>query len=199
MKIRNLFVATLIGIALLAGGCASLPPGPAQRQLAAPSDHDLSGVPNFARISDSLWRGGQPTAEGFRNLETSGVKTIINLRHDHDDTPLLAGTHLNYIRIPARPWNPTEDEIVQFLRIVDDPANGPVFVHCAQGSDRTGYCLAAYRIIVDKWTTDDAIREMFGFGYNRIWFKNPAFLRHLDRDLILSQIQRGSETQKAIL
>ncbi len=199
MSIRNHFIAVVVGIALLAGGCAALPAGPAQRQLAAPSDHDLNGVPNFAKISDSVWRGGQPTAEGFRNLEAAGVKTVINLRHDHDDAPLLAGTHLNYIRIPARPWNPTEDQIVQFLRIVENPANGPVFVHCAQGADRTGYCLAAYRIIVDKWTADDAIREMFAFHYNSIWFENPRFLRHLNRDLILSQIQRASEAQKAIL
>jgi protein tyrosine phosphatase (PTP) superfamily phosphohydrolase (DUF442 family) len=186
MSIRNHFIAVAIGIALLAGGCAALPAGPAQRQLAAPSDHDLNGVPNFAKISDSVWRGGQPTADGFRNLEAAGVKTVINLRHDHDDAPLLAGTHLNYIRIPARPWNPTEDQIIQFLKIVEDSANGTVFVHCAQGSDRTGYCLAAYRIIVDKWTADDAIREMFGFGYNRIWFNNPAFLRRLDREQVLA-------------
>ena len=35
--------------------------------------------PNFRKVSDALWRGSQPTREGFRNLETAGVKTIVNL------------------------------------------------------------------------------------------------------------------------
>lgn len=37
----------------------------------------------------------------------------------------------------------------------------PVYVHCAEGKERTGYAIAAYRII------------------DPVWFGNPAFLRRL--------------------
>ena len=55
-------------------------------------------------------------------------------------------------------------------------------MHCAEGKDRTGYVIAAYRIVEQRWSADDAIQEMFDFHYNPLWFGNPAFLRRLERD-----------------
>ena len=135
---------------------------------------------NFARVSEALWRGAQPTAEGFRNLERAGVKTVVNLRSDHDDAELLSGTKLKQVRIGTKAWDPDEDEIVAFLKVVRDRENWPVFVHCAKGHDRTGYCVASYRIVEQGWTPDDAIREMYEFHYNPVWMRNKAFLRRLD-------------------
>lgn len=152
------------------------PPGSAVR----PCDDFCPGVTNFAKVSDALWRGAQPTAEGFQNLEKAGVKTVVNLRHDHDDAELLAGTKLKYVRIKTRAWDPDEEDVVSFLKVVQDPESWPVFVHCAEGRDRTGYCVASYRIVDQGWKPDDAIREMRDFHYNSIWFRNTGFLRHMN-------------------
>ena len=74
-------------------------------------------------------------------VEQAGVKTVINLRHDHDDYPLLAGTGMQYLWLPMRAWDPDTEEIVLFLstvrRLVADPSRWPVYVHCAEGRDRT--------------------------------------------------------------
>ncbi|NQU75584.1 MAG: hypothetical protein HQ546_04615 [Planctomycetes bacterium] len=43
------------------------------------------GVPNFHRVSPALYHGAQPTAEGMKNLEAMGIKTIVNLRTLHGD------------------------------------------------------------------------------------------------------------------
>ncbi len=175
-------------LALLVQGCASLPPGPATATLAAPCDVCQPGTTNFARVSPALWRGRQPTAEGFRSLEAAGVTTIINVRHDHDDSGLLTETKLTYIWIPTRPWNPKEDDLVPFFKVIQDPKNWPVFVHCWKGDDRVGFYVAAYRIVVDGWSRDDAIRELFRFGYNPIWFRIPQVLRELDVDRLKARI-----------
>lgn len=169
-------------------GCASPPPGPATQTLATPSDDFCRGVTNFGRISPALWRGSQPTAEGFRDLENAGAKTIINLRHDHDDADLLAGTTLRYIWIPTRPWNPNDDDLLAFFKVVQDRENWPVFVHCWKGNDRTGFCVAAYRVVVDGWSCDDAIREMFLFNYSPIWFRNPGVLRDIDVERLKARL-----------
>ena len=171
-------------IAILMAGCATRPSTPPTRTWAAPCDTCIVGVQNFTKVSPVLWRGSQPTEEGFRNLEAAGVKTIISLREHHDDLPLLGGTKLKYLRIPMDAWHPEEAELVLFLKalesIVKDPGSAPLFVHCAEGRDRTGYSIAAYRIVFENWTADDAIHEMFDFRFNTIWFRNPGFLKNLD-------------------
>jgi protein tyrosine phosphatase (PTP) superfamily phosphohydrolase (DUF442 family) len=174
-----------IAIVLL-GGCATRPVSPPTRTWTQPRNDCVSGVLNFAKVTDKLWRGSQPDMNDpdiFRKLEQRGVKTVINLRHGHDDFPKLQGTNIRYLWIPMRAWRPEEEDIALFLsalrRAFADPNGWPVFVHCAEGKDRTGYAVAAYRIIEEHWEADNAIHEMFDFDYNPIWFGNPAFLRHL--------------------
>lgn len=175
-------------VALFEQGCASPPAGPATATLVTPCDDCWPGVTNFAKVSPALWRGWQPTAEGFRELENAGVRTVINFRYDHDDSELLTGTKLRYIWIPTRPWNPKEDDLVPFFRVIQDPENWPVFVHCWKGDDRVGFYVAAYRIVVDGWSPDDAIREMLQFHYNPIWFRIPRVLRDIDVESLKARI-----------
>ncbi len=147
---------------------------------ARPCDDCVAGVANFGRVDDALWRGAQPTAAGFQALAALGVRTVVNLRHDHDDAALLAGTGLRQVRIRCRAWRPRTAQMAAFLAVVRDPANQPVFVHCAQGRDRTGYMVAAYRMAAQGWTAEAAIRDMEAFRFNHLWMGNPGFLRHLD-------------------
>ena len=170
--------------ALMTAGCASRPQAPPTRSLPEPCDRCVTGVQNFAKVSPLLWRGAQPTREGFRNLEAAGAKTVVSLREYHDDAELIEGTRLKYLRIPMDAWNPEEAEVVLLLKTLEktlkDPESRPVFIHCEQGKDRTGYSIAAYRMVFEGWSADDAIHEMFNFRFHPFWFYNPVFLKRLD-------------------
>jgi protein tyrosine phosphatase (PTP) superfamily phosphohydrolase (DUF442 family) len=194
-SLRTAKITLLLWVVILSNGCAMRPATLPTRTLAKPCDTCYAGVTNFAKVSPALWRGAQPTSDGFRNLEAAGVKTVINLRHDHDDLPLLTGTKLKYLRIPARAWHPEEEDLVVFLRVLQDPNNWPVFVHCAEGKDRTGYAVGTYRIVTENWNADDAIHEMFDFHYNSIWFENPGFLRGLNVDEIRTRVKSAPGIQ----
>lgn len=176
-------------------GCAVRPAVPPTRPLAAPCDRCISGVQNFAKVSPTLWRGAQPTKEGFRNLEAAGVKTVVSLREHHDDADLIEGTRLKYLRIPMDAWKPEEAEVVLLLetleRTLKEPERRPVFVHCEQGKDRTGYGIAAYRMVFEGWSADDAIHEMFDFRFHPFWFYNPVFLKNLDVERIRRLMTRA--------
>ncbi|MFO1431960.1 MAG: tyrosine-protein phosphatase [Candidatus Competibacteraceae bacterium] len=188
--VRRYFMGCLFPfVVALAIGCATRPTTPTTRTLASPCETCIPGVSNFAKVSAALWRGAQPTSSGFRHLEAAGVKTIINLRHDHDDLPMLAGTGLKYLWIPMRAWRPQEQDLVILLKVLDEPKNQPVFVHCAEGKDRTGYSVAAYRIVSQYWPPDDAIQEMFDFHYHSIWFNNLYFLRRLNSEQIRLRVK----------
>ena len=141
------------------------------------------GLPNFHRVSDTLYRGAQPpSAEGFRRLEEMGIKTVVNLRSSHSDRDMIRGTGLVYESIGMKAWHPEDEDVVRFLKIVTDPACQPVFVHCQHGADRTGTMCAVYRIVVQGWDKEEAIRETRygGFGFHEIWTGLPKYIRKLD-------------------
>ena len=79
-------------------------------------------------------------------------------------------------------WDPKQEEVVQFLKIVTDPAKQPVFVHCLHGADRTGTMVAVYRIIVEGWDKEKALEEMQKgpFGFHEVFKGLPEFIEELD-------------------
>lgn len=107
---------------------------------------ELPGAGNFWKVSDDLYRGEQPTAEGFREIEKMGIKTDVNLRSFNSDRAELEGTNLDYVHIWSKAWHAEDEDVIAFLKVVADPETHPVFVHCQHGSDRTGMMVAVYRI-----------------------------------------------------
>jgi len=144
------------------------------------------GLPNLHKVSETLYRGAQPTAEGMRELKRMGIRTVINLRSFHSDRDEIAQTGLAYEHIYMKAWHPEDKEVIRFLQIVTDPQRTPVFVHCQHGADRTGTMCAIYRIAVQGWTKDEAIREMTegGFGYHEAWQNLVTYIRNLDVERI---------------
>ena len=143
---------------------------------------ELPGLPNLHKVSDNLYRGAQPTAEGMKQLEGLGVKTVVNLRSIHSDRDEIEDTGLTYKHIVMTTLNVEEKDVVRFLRIVTDRSLTPVFVHCQHGADRTGTMCAIYRIAVQSWSRESAIEEMTkgGFGFHSIWQNLPDYIRKLD-------------------
>ena len=127
-------------------------------------------IDNFGRVNDNYYRGAQPEGRDYSDLATIGVKTIVNLTSDDADPAERAMAEragIRYFQIPMTTHQPpTDAQLSQFLGIVNDPANQPVYVHCVGGRHRTGVMTAAYRISQDGWNSDQAFKEMkqFKFG-----------------------------------
>ncbi|MEP4077666.1 fused DSP-PTPase phosphatase/NAD kinase-like protein [Haloferula sp.] len=121
-------------------------------------------LPNLHRVSPDLYRCALPKKEGYDAAREMGIQTIVNLRPNKaSQTP--AGTIPNYVNIPVHTGAPSYDQAREFFRIVDDPKNQPVLLHCYHGADRTGAFTALYRINRQDWSKDEAIREMTGGGF----------------------------------
>ena len=120
-----------------------------------------------------------------------GIKTVVNLRALHSDRDELGDTGLAYKHIRMQAWDAEEEEVIEFLKIVIDNKNLPVFVHCQHGADRTGMMTAIYRIVVCDWDKDAAIREMRegGFGFHPIWQGLPKFVEQMDVEAILRKAE----------
>ena len=134
-------------------------------------------IDNFGRINEHYYRGAQPRGADFRALATLGVKTVIDLAEEgdpaEDANAKAAGMH--FVRIPMSTRKaPSEETIAQFLALVNDPANQPVYVHCIGGRHRTGVMTAIYRMTVDGWNSAKAWSEVKQYKYGAE-FLHPEF------------------------
>ena len=136
-------------------------------QLQQRSDH--KNLPNFHQVNSKLYRGAQPKVGGLQELADLGIKTVVNLRGKGEggqkEEEEARSKSLRYFNVPfERAGRPRDAEIEQVLSIINDPENQPVFVHCAQGVDRTGTVIAVYRIAHDGWTSQEAKEEANRYG-----------------------------------
>ena len=154
----------------------------------------LPGLPNLHKVSDDLYRGAQPTAEGMKELEKLGIKTIINLRSLHSDRDEMEDVNLTYEHIRMTTLDPDMDDIIRFLKIITDSNSTPVFVHCQHGADRTGTMCAIYRIIIQGWSREDAVEEMTkgGYGFHTIWDNLADYIRELDIEEIKNRMAQNN-------
>jgi len=150
----------------------------------------VPGVENFCKITDGVWRGAQPTAEGFAELKRLGVKTVVNLRALHSDRDELKGLGLNYVHLPMTALIPDDDVVAAFIKVATDPHFRPVFVHCQHGADRTGVVIAAYRVTVQGWPMKKARRELPLFGFHEVFVSLEAYLDRFDAEEIARKIPR---------
>jgi len=193
---RTTVTAVILMLALGRAGICDEPSNDRPEQWAQPVA--LEGVPNLFKVDDALYRSAQPTAEGMRNLKKRGIVTIVNLRSFHSDRDEIGDTGLAYEHIYMKPWHAERKEAVRFLQIVTDPKRTPVLLHCQEGSDRTGAMTAIYRVAVEGWTKEEAIREMKegGFSFNEIWTNLPDWIQELDIDSLRQDADIGGATEE---
>jgi tyrosine-protein phosphatase SIW14 len=150
-------------------------------------------LPNFHRVDENLYRGGQPKTGGLKKLAELGIKTVINLRGESDDTRAegreAVRLGMRYFSIPmSAAGRPTEEQVKRVIEIIEEKEKAPVFVHCRRGSDRTGAIVAIYRIEKDGWTAERAIEEANRYGLGFIQFKKRDYIKDY-----FEQRQNGSQ------
>src|SRR6185369_13323014 len=115
-------------------------------------------LPHFVKVSDQLYRGGRPSADGLQQLNDLGIKTVIDLQGGDLHSVFLPyvyfsepGERVKRINAEESAWtsNPkhlfysfpinsmkkiTDEEskmiFNQILPTLEDPDHFPVYVHC---------------------------------------------------------------------
>jgi len=120
-------------------------------------------------VPGKLYRSGQPRESQLDQwIEKYRLKGIINLRNTLNTyEEELARTHgVKIYNIPFSARTGLGDTRWQTIReIMTDEKNLPLLVHCRSGADRTGLVVAMYRIEVQGWPMEKAMREMC-FNYH---------------------------------
>jgi len=154
---------------------SAAPPLAPQTQSALGQKIQIPGIPNAGKISDSLYHGAQPKIPAMEELRKLGVTTIVDLR---SESPSLRKREkaeaeklgIRFLSVPVGGFSPpTNDQVAHFLSLFAGNSSEKVFVHCHRGEDRTGVFVAAYRMAIEKWSVEQAVHEMYFFGFNGRW------------------------------
>ncbi len=122
------------------------------------------GVPNFGEVAPTLYRGGQPSAEGFETLAHMGIAIIVDTGRSKRDEALVQKLGMTYISLPWYCPFPKDKVFARFIEITRENPGKKIFVHCRLGDDRTGMMIAAYRMGERGWTAKEAMEEMHEFA-----------------------------------
>jgi len=144
---------------------------------------DVPGITNFDRVDTHVYRGGQPSDEGFHYLAGLGVKTIIDLREaggrSQAEERTVKAAGMAYLNVPMSGLTPpTDAEILKILPILENSSSGAVFVHCLHGKDRTGAVIAAYHIAHDHWDNAHALNDAKTHHMSMFQLPRQSFIRN---------------------
>jgi len=130
-------------------------------------------ISRFCLVSDGLYRGGQPSLAGFQFLKQQGIKTVINLRaEENSEAAVVEALGMRYVYIPVPQihfWTRIPDTAIkEYLDVVRNPDDYPIFFHSRRGADRTGALAAVYRMSQEQWDANKAYGEAREMGMR--WF-----------------------------
>ncbi len=129
-------------------------------------------IKNFGKMDDRLYRGAQPKESDYKDLAALGVKTVIDLQDSptNYEKRAVEALGMRYVNIPMSDSSyPKQESIDAFLKLVNEPSTGVMFVHCAGGRHRTGVMGAVYRFNVNHWNYDQAYAEMENYDFYTRW------------------------------
>lgn len=128
----------------------------------------LPGLVNVGQVTKDIYRGADPAEGGYKTLADLGVRTVLNLSRERDDEEATR-YGIKEIYEPLDFLRDVDDARIRKLVLkLSDTNLYPMYVHCAQGCDRTGMVVACYRI-ERGWPNKDAIDEMWSFGFHFVW------------------------------
>ena len=147
------------------------------------TEKGLRGLPNFGRVTDNLYRGAQPTSDGFKSLHTMGVGIVVDFREKPTEVTTekreVESLGMKSVDIPwSASQKPSSAQIVEFLDLVRANPNTKIFVHCRRGADRTGAMIAAYRVAVEHKSAAEAVSEMHQYHYD--WLFRSQLKRYIE-------------------
>ena len=151
------------------------PSAPSEMHSAYGEKLRIPAIPNGGKINDHLYRGAQPRPQGLAELKKLGITTIVDPRGEDREKILwerrqAESLGMHFVNIPVSGWAPpTNEQVSQFLSLFRDDPSQKIFVHCRYGDDRTGVFVATYRMAVEKWPAERALKEMYFFGFNGFW------------------------------
>ena len=145
----------------------------------APADA-VAGITNLKRLDSTVACAGATTPESMRAVKEMGFAAVVNLREASEpnanveaESAAAKAAGLRYVHLPLNRESPDPAVADRFVIAARDPANQPMFIHCASGNRAAAMWLIK-RAVVDGWPIDRATAEAEKLGLEHEPWKTYA-------------------------
>ncbi len=126
-----------------------------------PDDPALPDAAVLNPVNDWMYRGSQPKEGDFSRIKAKGIRTVVNFRNEPGwvewEKERVEKLGMKYVNLPWTIVRSVKPELLDdFFKVLDDPKNRPVLIHCKHGRDRTGVMTTLALMRYDKRTEADA-------------------------------------------
>ncbi|HEY8549925.1 MAG TPA: protein tyrosine phosphatase family protein [Vicinamibacterales bacterium] len=135
----------------------------------------IEGVANYTRVEPTIGCAGAVKPDAMPAIKAQGFASVVNLRMANEPGAEVEASRaaaekagLRYIHLPFDGSSPDPAVVEKFLAAVKEPANQPMFIHCAS-ANRVGAVWLIKRVKQDGWPVERALEEATAIGLT-----NPA-------------------------
>ena len=116
-----------------------------------------------AHLIGDIYLTGQPEQEDLKDAHRLGMKSVLNLREsdevEWDEAEAVKALGMNYHHLPiSGPDDLTDEVFGKVRRILNDPKQRPVLVHCGS-ANRVGAVWVAHRVLDGGVSVEQAFQE----------------------------------------
>ena len=126
-----------------------------------PATMDPAAIPNYQLLRPGLAVAGKPSPAALARLKEQGFKTVIDLRTEPEglaeEKASVEAQGLRYVSVPITAQSFSLADVLKVKGVLDDPASGPVLLHCAS-SNRVGGVIAVIEAKAGK-SVEQALEE----------------------------------------
>lgn len=155
---------------------------------------------NFASVHKDIFRSSYPKPENFGYLKKLGLKTILTLVPEpYPETHVafmkengiqhfqigLPGNKEPFVNIP-------KTRVTDALKVVLDPANHPILIHCNKGKHRTGCVVGCMRKLMG-WSMAITFDEYRRYSFPKSRALDQQFIEMWPEDPEIVTIVKNSD------
>jgi len=130
----------------------------------------VEGIRNYTKVDASIGCAGATDPKAMGAIAERGYKAVLNLRDASEDGAQIPESKaaaeaagLMFINLPFKGSAPEDAVADQFLKIVTNPDNQPLFINCGS-ANRVASLWLIKRMLVDHWPQDKAVEEAKAIG-----------------------------------
>lgn len=125
-------------------------------------------IKRFRKITDGLYRGSAPSENDIKNLHKYlGINKVVSLDKDTGEAinDICKKLNIEHIIIPLNGRKGPLAKLFSYDLYDLLISNGPTYIHCAEGKDRTGFVSALFKCKYMDYSYDRALKEAKSLGF----------------------------------
>jgi hypothetical protein len=126
-------------------------------------------------VAAGVFRGPHPEKSDLIELSRMGIKTVLSLENNltavAEEESVCRSLGLNFANVPlSQLAPPSTADLERAVSIIQQNRAYGIYIHCRRGIDRTGYVVASFRMLIEKYTFAAAYKECCDHGHSPLFY-----------------------------